>query len=49
MLTEVIGRYDQRVAVACFASNVARLETVAIAATKHGRNVALVGRSMWRM
>jgi ribonuclease J len=48
-LTEVIGRYDQRIAVACFASNVARLESVAIAATKHGRNVGLVGRSMWRM
>jgi ribonuclease J len=48
-LTELIGRYDARVAVACFASNVARLETVAHAAAVHGREVALVGRSLWRI
>src|SRR5712691_655156 len=48
-LTDLIGRYDARVAVACFASNVARLETIAYAATAHGREVALVGRSLWRM
>ena len=43
-LIELIGRYDARVAVACFASNVARLETIARAAAAHGRDVALVGR-----
>ena len=48
-LTELIGRYDARVAVACFASNVARLETIALAAAAHGRDVALVGRSLWRI
>ncbi len=48
-LIDLIGRYDARVAVACFASNVARLETVARAAAAHGRDVALVGRSLWRM
>ena len=48
-LTELIGRYDARVAVACFASNVARLETIAHAAAAHGRDVALVGRSLWRI
>jgi ribonuclease J len=48
-LTELIGRYDRRVAVACFASNVARLSTIAHAARAHGRDVALVGRSLWRM
>jgi len=48
-LTDLIGRYDARVAVACFASNVARLETIARAATVHGRDVALVGRSLWRI
>jgi ribonuclease J len=48
-LTELIGRYDARVAVACFASNVARLETIAHAAAVHGRDVALVGRSLWRI
>jgi ribonuclease J len=48
-LTDLIGRYDARVAVACFASNVARLETIARAAAVHGRDVALVGRSLWRI
>ncbi|HEY1299570.1 MAG TPA: ribonuclease J [Stellaceae bacterium] len=48
-LTELVGRYDARVAVACFASNVARLETIAHAAAAHGRDVALVGRSLWRI
>jgi ribonuclease J len=48
-LTELIGRYDARVAVACFASNVARLETIARAGIEHGRDVALVGRSLWRI
>jgi ribonuclease J len=48
-LTELIGRYQGRVAVACFASNVARLSTIAKAAQAHGRDVALIGRSLWRM
>src|SRR5713101_7803076 len=46
---DLVGRYAARVAVACFASNVARLETIARAAAAHGRDVALVGRSLWRM
>src|ERR1700741_268589 len=48
-LIDLIGRYDARVALACFASNVARLETIARAAAVHGREVALVGRSLWRI
>jgi ribonuclease J len=48
-LTDLIGRYDGRVAVACFASNVARLATIAEAARAHHRDVALVGRSLWRI
>jgi ribonuclease J len=48
-LTELIGRYAGRVAVACFASNVARLSTIADAARAHGRDVALIGRSLWRI
>jgi ribonuclease J len=48
-LTELIGHYDGRVAVACFASNVARLSTIAEAARAHDRDVALVGRSLWRI
>lgn len=35
-----------RVAVTCFASNVARVESVALAARDAGRSVALVGRSL---
>ena len=48
-LIELVGRYDQRVAVACFASNVARLESIAAAAVANDRDVALVGRSLWRI
>lgn len=47
-LTEMVGRYDNRVVVACFASNVARLESIAHAAAENDRSVALVGRSLLR-
>ncbi len=48
-LTELFGRYDNRIVVGCFASNVARLATIAHAARAHDRDVALVGRSLWRI
>ena len=48
-LTNLIGTLKGRVAVTAFASNVARLDTVAKAARAHGREVALVGRSMHRI
>ena len=48
-LIELVGRCSQRVAFACFASNVARLETIAKAAAENDRHVALVGRSLWRI
>jgi len=48
-LTHLIGTLKGRVAVTGFASNVARLDTVARAAKAHGRRVALVGRSMQKM
>jgi ribonuclease J len=48
-LDKLIGDYGQRIAVACFASNVARIESVTRAALAHGRHVGLVGRSLWRM
>ena len=48
-LTALIGTLKGRVAVTGFASNVARLDTVARAARAHGRRVALVGRSMQKM
>lgn len=49
-MIELVGNHKSgRVAVACFATNVARLETIAVAAEKNGRRVGLVGRSLWRM
>tara|TARA_R110002072_G_scaffold53841_8_gene141752 strand:+ start:8296 stop:9942 length:1647 start_codon:yes stop_codon:yes gene_type:complete len=47
-LVEIIGKCTGRVALATFASNVARVATVNYAATKTGRNPSLVGRSLWR-
>ena len=48
-LMELVGRFENRVAVACFASNVARLDTIARVGEAHDRQVALVGRSLWRI
>jgi len=46
-LKALIGACGKRVAVACFATNVARLRTIAAAAD--GRDVVLVGRSLKRI
>jgi len=48
-LIALVGTLKGRVAVTGFASNVARLDTVARAAKAHGRKIALVGRSMQKM
>ncbi|MCC6921011.1 MAG: ribonuclease J [Alphaproteobacteria bacterium] len=49
-LTQLIADHPgKRVAVTAFASNVARLESVALAAQDAGRSTALVGRSMRRI
>ena len=48
-LTDVIAECPERIAVACFASNVGRLETISEAAAANGRSVILAGRSLWRM
>jgi ribonuclease J len=48
-LTDLIGNLTGRVAVTAFASNVARLDTVAKAGRAHGREIALVGRAMHKM
>ena len=48
-LSELIADAEGRVAVACFASNVARLETIAKAARANGRDVVLAGRSLVRI
>jgi len=48
-LTNLIAGLKGKVAVACFASNVARMDSVIRAAEAAGRRVCLVGRSMHRM
>lgn len=48
-LTRAIDSCEGRVAVACFASNVARLETISKAAAACGRDTGLAGRSLVRM
>ena len=48
-LMDLVGRLKNRVAIGCFASNLARVETIAKVAEAHGRHCALVGRSLWRM
>ncbi len=48
-LSAIVGGLTGRVAVTAFASNVARLDSVARAAAKHDRHVVLVGRSMHRI
>ena len=48
-LAGLIGGLSGKVAVACFASNVARMDSVIRAAEAAGRGVCLVGRSMHRM
>jgi ribonuclease J len=48
-LIDLFGGLTGRIAVACFASNIARMGSIAVAAQANGREVALVGRSLWRM
>jgi len=48
-LTELIGGLKGRIAVGCFASNVARMDSVIRAAEAAGRRVSLAGRSMHRI
>ncbi|MCH7554554.1 MAG: ribonuclease J [Proteobacteria bacterium] len=48
-LSAIIGGATGLVAVGCFASNVARIETICRAAEANGRQVALIGPSLWRI
>jgi ribonuclease J len=48
-LERLIGELENRVAVTCFATNVARLVSIRRAAAANGRRVALVGRSLHRI
>ena len=49
VMTPLIASLKSGVAAACFASNVARMDTIIRAAEDNGRRVCLVGRSMIRM
>ncbi|MFM8614876.1 MAG: MBL fold metallo-hydrolase, partial [Alphaproteobacteria bacterium] len=46
---ELIKGIKGRIAVTCFASNVARMESIAVAGRAAGRQVALIGRSLRNM
>jgi len=48
-LIEMVQGMENRVLITTFASNVARLETIAAVAKASGRHLALMGRSMQRM
>ncbi len=49
-LTQLISEYpNKQIAVACFASNVARMEGICRAAAANHREVCLLGRSLWRV
>jgi ribonuclease J len=47
-LKDVFSMCKQRIVVTCFASNIARIKSIALAAHEQGRYVSLVGRSLWR-
>jgi len=48
-LMDLMGTLTGKVAVACFASNVARLQTISEVAKAHDRHICLSGRSMHRI
>ncbi|MBM08600.1 MAG: MBL fold hydrolase [Magnetovibrio sp.] len=48
-LSKLVTGYKGRVAVACFASNIARLQTIAAVAKENSRKVVLAGRSLRRI
>lgn len=49
-LTEVFGEFEGRaIVISCFSTNVARIHSVYEAAKACGRQVCLVGRSLWKI
>ena len=48
-LVKMISECPYRVAVSTFASNIARIESILLAAREAGRHVVLAGRSLWRI
>ena len=47
-LSDVIGKAEGRIAITCFASNVARIDSIVRAAHANGRAVSVVGRALQR-
>jgi ribonuclease J len=47
-LVDLFGEFKDKIAISCFATNVARLRSIYTAAEKNGRHVCLVGRSFWK-
>ena len=48
-LDAIFAECPGRIVVTTFASNVTRIETIAKLGQRHGRQVALAGRSLWRI
>ncbi|MBI1954319.1 MAG: ribonuclease J [Proteobacteria bacterium] len=49
-LIDLLGKFPHsRIIVGCFASNIARIETIAMAAKENNRQVGLIGASLQRM
>jgi ribonuclease J len=48
-LMSLVAKFKTRVLISCFASNVARIQTIAEVAAANGRTVVLAGRSLWRI
>lgn len=46
-LAELFGEFSGAIVVSCFSTNVARMHSIYHAAQKCGRQVCLVGRSLW--
>ena len=45
-LINIFSRYNKRIIITCFSSNIARMQNIIRAAQKNNRKIALVGRSM---
>ena len=45
-LISVFSRYNKRIIITCFSSNIARMQNIVKAAKKNNRKIALVGRSI---
>ncbi len=48
-LTKLFGQLENRIAITCFSTNIARINSIAKAAHANGRHAALIGRSLWRV